>query len=93
VGKKTAGCLSHFYIKVIFLPRQARDKHRESTRKEPVFSQIREVLPEIKKEVARPIHCVQRPGEIYYIPEGCKPRQAKPWQQTVLFPISARTAC
>jgi hypothetical protein len=29
-GKKT-GFLSHLYIKVIFLPRQARDKHREST--------------------------------------------------------------
>ena len=28
VGKKT-DFLSHLYIKVIFLPRQARDKHRE----------------------------------------------------------------
>ena len=35
-GKKT-GFLSHLYIKVILLPRQARDKHRESTQKKPVF--------------------------------------------------------
>jgi hypothetical protein len=35
-GKKT-GFLSHLYIKGIFLPRQARDKHRK-TQKEPVFS-------------------------------------------------------
>ena len=28
------GCfLSHLYIKVIFLPRQARDKHRENSKK------------------------------------------------------------
>jgi hypothetical protein len=31
-GKKT-GFLSHLYIKAIFLPRQTRDKHRESTPK------------------------------------------------------------
>jgi hypothetical protein len=31
-GKKT-GFLSHLYIKVIFLPRQARDKHRENSKK------------------------------------------------------------
>ena len=37
-GKKT-GFLSHLYIKVIFLPRQARDRHRESTQKKPVLSQ------------------------------------------------------
>jgi hypothetical protein len=30
--------LSHLYIKVIFLPRQARDKHRESTQKKLVLS-------------------------------------------------------
>jgi hypothetical protein len=30
-GKKT-GFLSHLYIKVIFLPRQARDKHRENSK-------------------------------------------------------------
>jgi hypothetical protein len=33
-GKKT-GILSHLYIKVIFLPRQARDKHRENSKKSP----------------------------------------------------------
>jgi hypothetical protein len=31
--------LSHLYIKCIILPRQARDKHRESTQKSAVFSQ------------------------------------------------------
>eukprot|EP01046_Picozoa_sp_COSAG06_P026446 COSAG06_NODE_2274_length_7194_cov_81.563073_10_plen_149_part_00 len=31
--------LSHSYIKCIILPRQARDKHRESTQKSAVFSQ------------------------------------------------------
>ena len=31
-GKKT-GFLSHLYVKVIFLPRQARDKHREDSKK------------------------------------------------------------
>jgi hypothetical protein len=31
-GEKT-GFLSHLYIKVIFLPRQARDKHRENSKK------------------------------------------------------------
>jgi hypothetical protein len=29
--------LSHLYIKCIILPRQARDKHRESTQKMAVF--------------------------------------------------------
>ena len=28
-----SGFLSHLYIKVIFLPRQARDKHRENSKK------------------------------------------------------------
>eukprot|EP01046_Picozoa_sp_COSAG06_P020681 COSAG06_NODE_1523_length_9173_cov_31.694682_3_plen_96_part_00 len=32
--------LSHLYIKCIILPRQARDKHRESTQKSAVFSQV-----------------------------------------------------
>jgi hypothetical protein len=31
--------LSHLYIKVIILPRQARDKHRETSKKDAVFSQ------------------------------------------------------
>jgi hypothetical protein len=35
-GKKT-GFLSHLYIKVIFLPRQARDKHRENSKKARFF--------------------------------------------------------
>jgi hypothetical protein len=34
--RKTA-FLSHFYIKTIILPRQARDKHRESTQKKMPF--------------------------------------------------------
>jgi hypothetical protein len=36
LGKKTA-FLSHFYIKCIILPRQARDKHRETTQKKCHF--------------------------------------------------------
>ena len=32
-GEQTA-FLSHSYIKTIFLPRQARDKHRESSQKQ-----------------------------------------------------------
>jgi hypothetical protein len=34
--RKTA-FLSHFYIKTIILPRQARDKHRENSKKDAVF--------------------------------------------------------
>jgi hypothetical protein len=34
---KKTGFLSHLYIKVIFLPRQARDKHRK-TQKKPDLS-------------------------------------------------------
>jgi hypothetical protein len=37
-GKKTV-FLRHIYIKEIFLPRQARDNHRESTQKKTVLSQ------------------------------------------------------
>jgi len=29
--------LSHLYIKTIILPRQARDKHRENSKKDAVF--------------------------------------------------------
>jgi hypothetical protein len=35
-GKKTC-FLRHFILKMITLPRQARDKHRESTQKETRF--------------------------------------------------------
>ena len=31
--------LSHLYIKMIFLPRQAQDKHRENSKKSTVFLQ------------------------------------------------------
>jgi hypothetical protein len=34
--RKTA-FLSHLYVKTIILPRQARDKHRENSKKEAVF--------------------------------------------------------
>jgi hypothetical protein len=34
LGKKTV-FFSHLYIKVIFLPRQARDKHRENSKQSP----------------------------------------------------------
>ena len=39
-GEKTV-FLSHSYIKMIFLPRQARDKHREKLKKERVQRQTR----------------------------------------------------
>jgi hypothetical protein len=39
-GKKT-GFLRHLYIKVIFLPRQARDKHRENSKKARFVAEVR----------------------------------------------------
>ena len=36
-GKKKTVFLSHFYLNVLFLPRQARDRHRESTQKKIPF--------------------------------------------------------
>eukprot|EP01046_Picozoa_sp_COSAG06_P044422 COSAG06_NODE_5982_length_3170_cov_1755.745360_5_plen_62_part_00 len=33
ISCKKTGFLSHLCIKVIFLPRQARDKHRETSKK------------------------------------------------------------
>ena len=38
-GAKT-GFLSHLYINVIFLPRQARDKHRENSKKSPFSRRV-----------------------------------------------------
>ena len=35
--RKKRSVLSHFYYKTIILPRQARDKHRESTQKQMPF--------------------------------------------------------
>ena len=37
-GKKTV-FLSHLYIKMIIMPRQARDKHRENSKRETGFLQ------------------------------------------------------
>jgi hypothetical protein len=37
---ESGSVLSHFYINPIFLPRQARDKHRQSTQKRLSFSQV-----------------------------------------------------
>jgi len=38
--------LSHLYVKTIFLPRQARDKHRENSKNEyTVFSQAEHTFP------------------------------------------------
>jgi hypothetical protein len=37
---RTTAFLSHFYIKPIILPRQARDKHRETLQKDAVFSRL-----------------------------------------------------
>ena len=42
-GKKMAAVfLRHFILKLIFLPRQARDKHRESTQNKDAFLHYRE---------------------------------------------------
>jgi hypothetical protein len=38
--RKTA-FLSHLYIKTNILPRQARDKHRENSKKMPFFAGVR----------------------------------------------------
>jgi hypothetical protein len=38
------GLLSHLYINAIILPRQARDKHRENSKKDAVFSGTMEHL-------------------------------------------------
>ena len=38
------GFLSHLYINIMILPRQARDKHRESTQKTPVLLQAHPLL-------------------------------------------------
>jgi hypothetical protein len=32
--------LTHFYIKTIILPKQARDKHRENSKKMPFFAPV-----------------------------------------------------
>ena len=37
-GKKKNGLLSHLYRKAIFLPRQARDKHRENSKKDRLLA-------------------------------------------------------
>ena len=44
-GKNTV-LLSHFYIKTIILPRQARDKHRENSKKDAVFRTNDHTLPQ-----------------------------------------------
>ena len=36
--------LRHLYIKIIILPRQARDKHRENSKKETVLLQIASIM-------------------------------------------------
>jgi hypothetical protein len=48
--REKTGFLSHLYIKVIFFPRQARDKHREGTQNKGVASD-------------RPIHDVEHLAE------------------------------
>jgi hypothetical protein len=48
-GEKT-GFSSHLTIKAIFLPRQARDKHRESTQKKPVLPQPPDISPPVRKD-------------------------------------------
>jgi hypothetical protein len=52
-GKKTV-FLSHLYIKIIILPRQARDKHRETTQKGTVLLQARALMKALRGETAAP---------------------------------------
>jgi hypothetical protein len=46
--------LRHLYIKIIILPRQARDKHRENSKKETVLLQAREQMKALRGETAAP---------------------------------------
>ena len=45
--------LRHLYIKINILPRQARDKHRENSKKDSVFSQCMRVLYSIQDAVSK----------------------------------------
>ena len=63
-GKETRVLLRHLYIKVIILPRQARDKHRESTQKRMRFcrsvrsaERLRRWNPAARRPLARSRHC------------------------------------
>jgi hypothetical protein len=44
-GLRKTAFLSHLYIKTIILPRQARDKHRENSKKDAVFRTCRKRVP------------------------------------------------
>ena len=50
-GEKTV-FLSHLYIKTMILPRQARDKHRENSKKSAVFSPEKLDDPKYGKKTA-----------------------------------------
>ena len=45
LGCEKRHCLRHLYIKPIILPRQARDKHRENSKKGAVFRTVRRAQP------------------------------------------------
>jgi hypothetical protein len=48
--RKTPFLRSHFILNIIILPRQARDKHRESTQKRDRFAQVECLSIDIEKE-------------------------------------------
>jgi len=50
--------LRHFYIKCIIVPRQARDKHRESTQKSDVFLQYVQDLIAVGERLSYTANCI-----------------------------------
>jgi hypothetical protein len=56
--------LRHFILKMIILPRQSRDKHRESTQKKDAFLQARALpsLPRLRLLVLDENPCIGAPG-------------------------------
>jgi hypothetical protein len=59
-GARKRHFLSHLYIKINILPRQARDKHRENSKKVP-FSQEEAKRTMLKNEATmRALHVIQK---------------------------------
>ena len=53
---KTQPFLGHFYIKIIILPRLARDKHRENSKKAPFLAPVYILKPIVLPRQARDKH-------------------------------------
>jgi hypothetical protein len=76
---RKTGFLSHLYIKMNVLPRQARDKHRENSKKSGVF---RRDWPDLQ--------CGAGPRELH-VTDVCE--QVKPQRLCPLFFHSYETRC